>query len=827
MKYIVCKTIKKIVFLSIFVCGVIGITFHADAAPLEKIPYTIEQPDGEKVECFMSGDEFFNYIHDNDGNIIVKNYDTGEYVYAKIQGKALTPGEEIVGQASRKKAYNFNAERIKFSDIPDEYVKNIYESSPLKQDTPIKTTGLDFSGEAHKWKNKKVNNIVIFIDFPDVTFSNQDSAFYEGLFNNNNKSLKRWFDEASYGETQVVSNFYPKSSGTVIAAYRDIHNRSFYEKKPKAGAGSELSYFDENGTEVEQEDLEHPLLKRAIAAVKGAIPGDLNIDADNDGNVDCITFVIAGESCGWNELLWSHKWSLYTEKETINGKKAREYVLVMENELKSRGANVLMHEVFHIYGAPDLYHYNQAEEHHVGNWDIMATSQGQMTSTYMKYKYGGWIDEIPEIETSGTFTLNKSSVKNNNSYVIRTPFSGDEFFVLEFRKKEGYFDENVINGSGLVIYRIDARFHGNSKYDANLVFDEVFVAESAPENRYYPSYEDSVILKLRSGKEAGIAIDNFAVTEDKISFRVQLTSERVARYFKDYRVAQVLANQLNKSMDAITDEDLMKITELTMNPLKKFGLSLNLEGVNKLTNLQKVRISEGARQIGSLAFYGCVNLVRAEIPSSVVQISEDAFKGCDGLTIWGEAGSFAQTFAAERGIPFRVLGSDRGTVRFDANGGRLSGIGSLEVEENGVYGTLPNAVKKGYLFDGWFTERSGGIRITEQSVIKFPWDPVLYAHWSKVSVKRVSLQKPKNLRGRKMKIKWKKVAGAKGYQVRYAANKKLRKPKTKTTSKNAFTVKKLKKGKTYYVKIRAYKLDSMGKKVYGTYSKVRNIKIKK
>ncbi len=78
-----------------------------------------------------------------------------------------------------------------------------------------------------------------------------------------------------------------------------------------------------------------------------------------------------------------------------------------------------------------------------------------------------------------------------------------------------------------------------------------------------------------------------------------------------------------------------------------------------------------------------------------------------------------------------------------------------------------------------------------------------------------------------MKIKWKKVAGAKGYQVRYAANKKLRKPKTKTTSKNAFTVKKLKKGKTYYVKIRAYKLDSMGKKVYGTYSKVRNIKIKK
>ena len=36
---------------------------------------------------------------------------------------------------------------------------------------------------------------------------------------------------------------------------------------------------------------------------------------------------------------------------------------------------------------------------------------------------------------------------------------------------------------------------------------------------------------------------------------------------------------------------------------------------------------------------------------------------------------------------------------------------------------------------------------------------------------------------------------------------------------------KLKKGKTYYIKVRAYKMDSQGNKVYGSYSKIKKIKI--
>ncbi len=38
---------------------------------------------------------------------------------------------------------------------------------------------------------------------------------------------------------------------------------------------------------------------------------------------------------------------------------------------------------------------------------------------------------------------------------------------------------------------------------------------------------------------------------------------------------------------------------------------------------------------------------------------------------------------------------------------------------------------------------------------------------------------------------------------------------------------KVKNNKTYYVRVRAYKLDSASKRVYGKYSKMKKVKLKK
>ena len=92
---------------------------------------------------------------------------------------------------------------------------------------------------------------------------------------------------------------------------------------------------------------------------------------------------------------------------------------------------------------------------------------------------------------------------------------------------------------------------------------------------------------------------------------------------------------------------------------------------------------------------------------------------------------------------------------------------------------------------------------------------------------RPVMKKPA-LKGRTITVKWKAIPGAEGYQI-VRATKKSGKYKTVKTIKNAKTVSwkntKLKKGKTYYYKIRAYRTVA-GKPVYSSYSAVKYKKVK-
>lgn len=85
----------------------------------------------------------------------------------------------------------------------------------------------------------------------------------------------------------------------------------------------------------------------------------------------------------------------------------------------------------------------------------------------------------------------------------------------------------------------------------------------------------------------------------------------------------------------------------------------------------------------------------------------------------------------------------------------------------------------------------------------------------------------KNGKKKCINIKWKKVTKAKGYQIQYAFDKKIKKSmKTKNTYKPSYAIKKQKDQKIYYIRIRAYVVAN-GKKVYGSWSRVKKIKVKK
>lgn len=86
--------------------------------------------------------------------------------------------------------------------------------------------------------------------------------------------------------------------------------------------------------------------------------------------------------------------------------------------------------------------------------------------------------------------------------------------------------------------------------------------------------------------------------------------------------------------------------------------------------------------------------------------------------------------------------------------------------------------------------------------------------------------KAKNKKKKSIQVTWKKVSGAQGYEISYSLKKNFKKAKKKTTKKVSYTIKKLKKKKKYFVRVRAYKVVN-GKKIYGKWSSAKKVKVKK
>jgi hypothetical protein len=147
--------------------------------------------------------------------------------------------------------------------------------------------------------------------------------------------------------------------------------------------------------------------------------------------------------------------------------------------------------------------------------------------------------------------------------------------------------------------------------------------------------------------------------------------------------------------------------------------------------------------------------------------------------------------------------------------------------------TLP-----GYLFQYWYTTNAKDIygSYTKRydndymisKVSEIPkgsmGDMTLIAKWTKVSTGQAKINSATKASATKITLKLNPVSGVQGYQIVYANNTGFTSgKKTVTTKALTYSLTNLKKGKTYYVKVRAYKLDSCGNRVYGKYSTLRKV----
>ncbi|WP_321516758.1 M6 family metalloprotease domain-containing protein [Marinifilum fragile] len=492
------------------------VVFSGISAPFKFLKTTGTLPDGTKIELYSSGDEFYNWLHDKEGYTILKAAD-GYYYYA-----IKNSDEELIASSVRYGKGNANELGIpKWLKIS----KGEYKTRRENLFVISKVKGANISPK-NAPRTGELNNIVIYIRFNDddkFDISRQD---YDRKFNSFYEySLRGYYNEVSYGKLDIISTHYPKLSDNSNNSYKDGHNRGYFQQYNETTAPGGFK------TDDERRSREHNLLKDAINSVKSKIESDFTpeqLDADLDGQIDNICFVVRGNSEGWSSLLWAHRWALYSIDVRIHGKRVYDYVFQPENQVEP---TTLCHEMFHTLGAPDLYHYEDSGIDPAGGWDLMQSGRGHMLS-YMKWKYSGqnWIEEIPEIKESGRYTLKPLSNSENNCYMIKSPNSEEEYFVIEYRKKDDNTYDKFIPGSGLIVYRVNPNINGNAdgppdevyvyRPDGNLTvngdLNKAFFSKDA--GRVSIHNTSSPTPFLSDGSFGGLIISDISEATETISF---------------------------------------------------------------------------------------------------------------------------------------------------------------------------------------------------------------------------------------------------------------------------------------------------------------------
>ncbi len=348
--------------------------------------------------------------------------------------------------------------------------------------------GLCLLMPAQARKNEgELANLVCFVRFLGESEGDefeQPFSAYERLFNDETvgvNSVFNYFREASYGKLFWKSSFYPLAEGDRVVAYEARNERGYYREKSSI---NEMGYADE----VDRAAREQALVKEIAAYLSANLPESTLLDADGDGIIDNFCIVLSGRSELSNRhMLWPHRSDLALPDEKaiyIKGKKLVGYLMVFDDangwaslEPVPLNTGVLCHEMAHSLGTYDLYHVND-DLNPVGVWDLMSDNQlvPQHMSAYTKYRYCGWLDEIPEISEPGTYTLNPvgGATPEGIAYKIK-PVGSDEYFVVEYRRRAGTFDASLPE-SGLLVYRINPTYTGgNVNYNGTSRLDEVYI----------------------------------------------------------------------------------------------------------------------------------------------------------------------------------------------------------------------------------------------------------------------------------------------------------------------------------------------------------------
>ena len=150
--------------------------------------------------------------------------------------------------------------------------------------------------------------------------------------------------------------------------------------------------------------------------------------------------------------------------------------------------------------------------------------------------------------------------------------------------------------------------------------------------------------------------------------------------------------------------------------------------------LTSVTIGNNVTSIGDYAFSGCSGLTNVKLPATVTNVSINAFGGVTGGSItvyapWSLWGVLESGLSSGTMVNVEFYGEEPNfdVVSFNVNGGDELAKSEKRYIDGRAIGAMPEPMRAGYAFSGWFTAAEGGTPVTADTVVT--GGMTVYAHW--------------------------------------------------------------------------------------------------
>ena len=432
--------------------------FAVPAAPGD---HKLQQANGDTIIAQQWGDEWMNGWETNMGYTIVFDEMRNNWFYAKHDNSGqLIPSDVMVRpvdtSAPAIKGRTFSPIYQSGKEIPKHLRPTGSAKAAAMQKAALAPGGALTLPEKAASPTGTGQLPVVMINFSNTATTYNTANFQSLLFGAVGKTMKKYYEEVSYGNFTVT--------GTVLGWYTANNAHDYY--------GSNVGGNDAHAGD---------LVREAVIAADPDI--DFTpYDTDGDCFVDVVAIIHQGkgeEAQGLNggsaTDIWSHRWSLtyaspagvYTTNDACSAGgfvKIDDYIIQPEALYSGQQTmGVFAHEYGHSFGLPDLYDTDGSSAG-LGNWALMAggswngTVRSGDTPSHMiawsKY-FLGWVSPTPvTVPLTGESVIAASS--GADVYQIGTgtpnPASG-EYFLVENRHKSGF--DAALPTSGMAVWHID------------------------------------------------------------------------------------------------------------------------------------------------------------------------------------------------------------------------------------------------------------------------------------------------------------------------------------------------------------------------------------